>query len=189
MKKRRKIRMVSTGDLPSILIACLVALFLITGRHLDELSDVILSEVVVLVVGWLLLMGGIAMGVNWFADHFLAGSAGEESPAPEPEIEESRNDDFLKYLWLRAHLVAAYQLDPYEREGMQMEAACVPVDMLLPRHVYEKLAARAEEKRTTLSEITERMAVLGMADDHLTLIVTQTDWVEQLDQLEGTPWS
>jgi hypothetical protein len=100
----------------------------------------------------------------------------------------------LKYLRLRAYVLWAYQSDPYEACEEAYDAGVEenyrPVEVLLPRHVVERLqewAGCARQNQVSLSDAVERMAVAGLADDHLTAIVTRPGWEELLDEEGWAP--
>jgi hypothetical protein len=153
-----------------------------TGRHLNQLTDQLLAEVGILTLSWLVLTYLFATAANTL--HHYLFFRDETLTVKEPEVDAL----YMKYLWLRAHVLAAYQADPYELADNELETAYVPVDLMLPRHVYEKLAARAEDDHTSLSDVTTEMVVLGMADDHLTFLTTKPDWTDGVDLEGGPPW-
>ncbi len=175
-----KVKFVNTGDLPAIGFGALLALLVMTGRHLNQLTDQLLAEVGILTFGWLVLTYLFAIAINTLFNYLFFKE--ETLAVAEPEVDAL----YMKYLWLRAQVLAVYQADPYELADNELEAAYVPVDLMMPRHVYEKLAARAEDRHLSLSDVTTEMAVLGLADDHLTLLTTQPDWTDGVD-LEGGP--
>jgi hypothetical protein len=177
-----KVKLVNTGDLPAIGVGALLALLVMTGRHLNQLTDQLLAEVGILTLGWLAFTYLFATAANTLGYYLFFKE--ETLAVAEPEVDAL----YMKYLWLRDHVLAAYQADPYVLADNDLETAYVPVDLMLPRHVYEKLSARAEDRRLSLSDVTTEMAVLGMADDHLTLLTTQPDWTDGVDLEGGSPW-
>ena len=81
----------------------------------------------------------------------------------------------VRYLSLRLGLRAAYWDDPYAGKKGNLEDDYRPADLLLRRHVYEKLTDWAEDNRLSVSDAAERLLLDGLVDGHLAQIM-RNEW-------------
>lgn len=114
--------------------------------------------------------------------------------ATDSRVESSRTtgeDLYLKHLRLRAYVLWAYQSDSYEQAyAARLEENYRPVEVLLSRHVVQRLevwAGWAQPNQVSLSDAVEQLAVAGLADDHLTAVITRPGWEELLDEEGWAP--
>lgn len=164
-----------------------VALALVAGQD-PPLSE-LLGRLVTLVILWLLVTFALGAAANFLLNRLLARWELRPKTATGSPAESGRTTGealTLKYLRLRAYVLWAYQSDPYEEDyDAGVEENYRPVEVLLPRHVVERLqewAGCARRNQVSLSDAVEQMAVAGLADDHLTAIVTRPGWEELLDE-------
>lgn len=166
-----------------------VALALVAGQ--DPPVNELLGRLVTLVILWLLVTFALGAAANFLLNRWLARRELRPKTATGSRAESGRTTGealYLKYLRLRAYVLWAYQSDPYEEDyDAGVEENYRPVEVLLPRHVVERLQAWAERNQVSLSDAVEQMAVAGLADDHLTAIVTRPGWEELLDEEGWAP--
>jgi hypothetical protein len=145
----------------------------------------------VLLILWRIFAYALAAGLVFLHRRFMAFWPGApatiEAPAPaegEPAAtaEPPDNEMFLRYLALRATLQWHYRADPYGKDGGEVAGNTRPTELVLARHVCEKLAAWAERNGASLSDAAERMILNGMADEHLAHIVREDGWAEREDE-------
>jgi len=111
-------------------------------------------------------------------DEDAATGEDEDAPGDAPLV-PPRYEMLLRYLALRATLQWHYREDPY-RQGRDVADNYRHADLILSRHAYEKLTAWAERNNASLSDAAERMLLNGMADEHLTNIIREEGWGDDM---------
>lgn len=169
----------------TLLIGSAVLALIIAAGDNTSLTPALASDIAVLLILWRICAYALAAGLGFLQRRVLsfwwgAPAAREDSEPVEEEpaatAEPADDETLLRYLALRATLQWHYRTDPYESNGGDVAGNRHATELLLPRHVCEKLAAWAERNGVSLSDAAERLILNGMADEHLAHIVREDNW-------------
>lgn len=178
------------GAFFTLMIGAAVLALMVTAGDIAWLTERLASDIAVLLILWRIFAYALAAGLVFLHRRFLSfwpvAPATREDPEPaegEPATTAEPPDDemLLRYLALRATLQWHYRADPYGTDG-DVAGNTRPTELLLPRHVCEKLAAWAERNGASLSDAAERLILNGMADEHLAQMVREDAWAEWEDE-------
>jgi hypothetical protein len=181
------------GAFFTLLIGAAVLALIVAAGDIAWLTQSLASDIAVLLILWRIFAYALAAGLVFLQRRFMAfwpgAPATREAPAPsegEPAATAEPPDDemLLRYLALRATLQWHYRADPYGKDGGEVAGNTRPTELILSRHVCEKLAAWAERNAASLSDAAERMILNGMADEHLAHIVREDGWAEWEDETQ-----
>ena len=161
----------------TLLVTALVAfvtLFLVASAAPEPQAGELLSQAGLLVISWLIMMGVLVVAGNYLFYHLLLGCTPKKTS-------DERDETYLKFLRIRAYVLWAYQSDPYENDAGPVEESFYPVDLVLPRHVVEKITVWAEQESVSVSDAIERLTLLGLADSHLIRLAIGPgpNWMDQ----------
>lgn len=171
----------------------------LTERQLSDIGALLLMWLIITLALNLIFSALLRRLDAWLASVFVNGAAapvgededaatGEDEDAATGEDEDAPGDAplvppryemLLRYLALRATLQWHYREDPY-RQGRDVADNYRHADLILSRHAYEKLTAWAERNNASLSDAAERMLLNGMADEHLTHIIREEGWGDDM---------
>lgn len=163
----------------------------LTERQLSDIGALLLMWLIITLALNLIFSALLRRLDAWLASVFVNGTAapvGEDEDAATGEDEDAPGDAplvppryemLLRYLALRATLQWHYREDPY-RQGRDVADNYRHADLILSRHAYEKLTAWAERNNASLSDAAERMLLNGMADEHLTHIIREEGWGDDM---------
>jgi hypothetical protein len=180
------------GTFFTLLIGAAVLALIVAAGDIAWLTERLASDIAVLLILWRIFAYALAAGLVFLHRRVMAfwpGAPAGEAPAPaegEPAAAADAADKemFLRYLALRATLQWHYRADPYGKDGGEAAGNARPTELILARHVCEKLAAWAERNGASLSDAAERMILNGMADEHLAHIVREDGWAEWEDETQ-----
>jgi hypothetical protein len=181
------------GAFFTLLIGAAVLALMVVAGDSSWLTGRLASDIALLLILWRVFAYALAAVLVFLHRRFMAfwlgAPARREASAPEPAegepaatAEPPDNEMLLRYLALRATLQWHYRADPYGKDGGEVADNYRPTELILSRHVCEKLTAWAERNAASLSDAAERMILNGMADEHLAHIVREDGWAEWEDE-------